>query len=65
MRPGVLERVLRLKCLATRDEGQSLVEYALVAALIAVFLVVSTHSFAILLTTALVNLASAFLSYLA
>jgi Flp pilus assembly pilin Flp len=65
MRSNALKCVFRLKCLVTREEGQDLVEYALVIALIAVFLVASTHSFAILLTTTLDNLASAFMSFVA
>jgi Flp pilus assembly pilin Flp len=65
MWPVTLGCVFRLKRLVTRDEGQGLVEYALVIALIALFVVASTRSFAILLTTVLANIASAFTSYVA
>jgi Flp pilus assembly pilin Flp len=65
MWPGTLECVFRLNRLVACEEGQDLVEYGFVIALIGLFLVASTHSFAILLTTALNNLASAFISYLA
>jgi Flp pilus assembly pilin Flp len=43
-----------------REEGQDLVEYAFVLALIAFFLVASNSAFAIVLTTALSTVATNF-----
>jgi Flp pilus assembly pilin Flp len=48
-----------------REEGQDLVEYAFVIALIALGVAASMRHLAVLLTTMFVNLASAFISYVA
>jgi Flp pilus assembly pilin Flp len=60
MWPGNLRRVFKLQSLASQDEGQDLVEYSLLIALVGAGVVASTRAMAIVLTTSFTKLASAF-----
>jgi len=60
MWPGNLRRVFKLQSLASQDEGQDLVEYSLLIALVGAGVVASTPAMAIVLTTSFTKLASAF-----
>jgi Flp pilus assembly pilin Flp len=60
MWPGYHRLVFRLQCWILREDGQDIVEYALLIALIAAFVTASTQSMAYLLTTTISNLATRF-----
>jgi Flp pilus assembly pilin Flp len=57
MRPGYRRLVFSLFDWMTHEHGQDLVEYALILALLAAFVTASTRSMALVLTTALSNIA--------
>jgi Flp pilus assembly pilin Flp len=57
---GYQRLVFRLKCWMLREDGQDLVEYALLIALIGAFLTASTSSLAYVLITGISNLATLF-----
>jgi Flp pilus assembly pilin Flp len=63
MRLGFGKLILKLRCLLAAEEGQDLVEYALIAGLIATACVASSSGFARLLLTACTSLTSTFDSY--
>jgi Flp pilus assembly pilin Flp len=51
-----------LRRLASQESGQDLVEYALIMGLMALAITASTHSMAVVLTTALTNINTYFAS---
>ncbi len=57
--------VYRWRCLMLREDGQDLVEYALVIALIGVSSTAAMKPLAVVLTTELSNIATAFTNALA
>ena len=57
---GCWHHVNRWRCLMLREDGQDLVEYALVIALIGVSSTAAMKPLAVVLTTELSNLATAF-----
>jgi pilus assembly protein Flp/PilA len=60
MWPGYLRIVCRLQCLLLREEGQDLVEYALIIAMLAVTVTAASQSMANALTTGLITIAARF-----
>jgi len=60
MWPGLPKLVFRLQCLVAREDGQDLVEYALVIALIATGATAGMHGFANLVLTVIINLNTEF-----
>jgi hypothetical protein len=64
MWPGYLKLVLQLLCLGTRQDGQDLVEYAMVVALLGLAVTASNHEMAIVLTTGLTNINSYFQTFI-
>jgi Flp pilus assembly pilin Flp len=65
MWPGHWHHVYRWQCLLTREDGQDMVEYALVIALIGVSSTAAMRPMAVVLTTVLSNIAAAFISAVA
>jgi pilus assembly protein Flp/PilA len=63
MQLGLLNLILKLRSLTLADDGQDIVEYALIVALIATGCVASTSSFARLITTSFTSIATTFDSY--
>jgi Flp pilus assembly pilin Flp len=64
MWPETPWRITRLKVLVTQGEGQDLVEYAFIIAMIALGVVTSLKPMAVLLSTMFSNLAAAFVNFL-
>jgi Flp pilus assembly pilin Flp len=65
MRFGMVGCAFKLQSLRAQDEGQDLVEYAFVIALIALGVVTSMKPLAVMVSTMFVNLASEFTSFVA
>jgi Flp pilus assembly pilin Flp len=57
---GLWHHVYKWQCLLTREDGQDLVEYALIIALIGVSSTATMKPLAVVLTTELSNIATAF-----
>lgn len=64
MRLGFRHMLLKLQLLIAREDGQDMVEYCLVAALIACGCVASTSSFARLVLGSYTSIANAFDGYI-
>jgi Flp pilus assembly pilin Flp len=60
MRRGYLRLVFRLRWLRKREDGQDIVEYAFLIALIAAVATAASQSLAVVLTTELSNIATKF-----
>jgi len=60
MRLGFRYLILRFQLLAAAEDGQDLVEYCLIAALIALVCVASTNAFARLVLQSYTSIANAF-----
>jgi pilus assembly protein Flp/PilA len=60
MQPGCLRLVFRLQCLLMREDGQDLVEYALLVAMLAAAVTASQSSFAAVITQTFNHIATTF-----
>jgi Flp pilus assembly pilin Flp len=60
MRPGYQRLVFRLQCWILRENGQDLVEYALVLGVVAGVITASNHAVANTISTVFSNLATQF-----
>lgn len=58
MRLGFCRLAVRLNCLMARDDGQDLVEYALMVALVAVAAISGSHKVATAVTSVFSNISS-------
>jgi len=63
MQLGFRLLILKLQCLMSVEDGQDLVEYALIAGLIATACVASTNAFAKLLLTSYLSITTTFDNY--
>jgi len=59
---GLWRHAKRLQCLLVREDGQDMVEYALLAMMVGVTATAASRPMATVLTTTLSNLATAFSS---
>ena len=58
MRLGLTKLVVKLQCLATRDDGQDLVEYVLVIALLAMGTIIGSQKVAAAITNIFVTVST-------
>lgn len=63
MQVGFRILILKLQCLMAVEDGQDLVEYALIAGLIATACVASTNAFARILLTSYMSITTTFDTY--